>query len=110
MLCGGFKESTDATSEQHAIVEQVKGEILVMLNEKGKGLVGEGLEVKAISFTTQVVAGTNYIMKIAVSQGGAEPFHAHCKIFKPLPHTNQPPTCVDLVYADIDLSTPIAPI
>lgn len=43
-------------------------------------------EFKAISYITQVVAGTNYIIK-AQCDGEV----AHIKIHKPLPHRNAPP-------------------
>lgn len=41
----------------------------------------EPLKVK-----TQVVAGTNYLVKIHIGNGE----HVHSKIFKPLPHTGSP--------------------
>ena len=56
MLCGGFKEIKDASSEEQYVLDQVKGEVLMKLNENGKKLAGDS-EVKAVTFTTQVVAG-----------------------------------------------------
>ncbi len=42
-------------------------------------------ELKAITFTTQVVAGTNYLIEVAA---GEEIYHV--KIYQPLPHTGAP--------------------
>ena len=40
--------------------------------------------VKLLSYKTQVVAGTNYFMKVSVKD---KVFHA--RVFRPLPHTNE---------------------
>merc|ERR1719454_1468282 len=36
---------------------------------------------------SQVVAGTNYFFRISTGTG-----HVHIRVFKPLPHTQQPPS------------------
>ncbi|XP_068122355.1 cystatin-B-like isoform X2 [Hyperolius riggenbachi] len=43
-------------------------------------------EFRVISYTSQVVAGTNYIAKV---QCGPHSF-AHLKVYAPLPHTKKP--------------------
>lgn len=58
---------------------------------------------KAISFTTQVVAGVNYIMKVKCDDQ-----IAHVKVAKPLPHTNQPPFLMN-VEAGHSEESPIVP-
>ncbi len=80
MMCGGFKpDARPATEEEQEILNSVKHAI-------------EGhykrtyADFRAVSFTTQVVAGVNYIMKVK-----ADDEFLHVKIAKPLPHTGQPP-------------------
>jgi hypothetical protein len=43
-----------------------------------------------VTFKTQVVAGTNYMIE---AKSGAEYYHV--KVFKPLPHTQAPATLSD---------------
>lgn len=48
--------------------------------------VGKALsELKALTYRTQVVAGTNYLVE---ADAGGEIFHV--KVFQPLPHTGSP--------------------
>eukprot|EP00913_Durusdinium_trenchii_P020505 g19263.t1 len=44
-------------------------------------------EFTAISYTSQVVAGTNYFVKVKVGDGK----FCHLRVHQPLPHTGQPP-------------------
>lgn len=46
-------------------------------------------EVEVHSYTTQVVAGTRYRLKIRHGDS-----FLHCEVIKPLPHTNSPPFIV----------------
>lgn len=71
----------EATAEIQEICNQVRA----ALEEK----VGKSLgEYVAVVFSSQVVAGTNFFVKIRV--GGDE--HIHVRIFRPLPHTNEGPS------------------
>ena len=59
---------------------------------------------RGLSFTTQVVAGTNYLFKVDV---GGE--YIHVKVHKPLPHTGNPPHLMK-VQGGFELDSPLAPI
>lgn len=57
--------------------------------EKAQASGWNGLfsEFTAVSFTSQVVAGTNYFVKVKVGDGK----YCHLRVHQPLPHTGQPP-------------------
>ncbi|XP_078619933.1 cystatin-B-like [Branchiostoma floridae x Branchiostoma japonicum] len=74
-LCGGANEPEAATEEVQAICDQVKGEV-----EQQAGVTFDIF--RATTFSSQVVAGTNYFIKVDV---GGEKF-VHLKVFKALPH------------------------
>ncbi|CAM9418750.1 unnamed protein product [Phaeothamnion confervicola] len=42
---------------------------------------------RAVSSRRQVVAGTNFLINVDVGKGE----YAHLTVFRPLPHTNEPP-------------------
>merc|ERR1719218_14018 len=48
-------------------------------------------DIEVISYQSQVVAGTNYIIKLKHSTG-----HSEVKVFKPLPHTGKPATVLSI--------------
>jgi cystatin-A/B len=80
MMCGGFKpEARAATEEEQEILNTVKPAVEGHFNRTFA-------DFRAVSFTTQVVAGTNYIMKVK-----ADEEFLHIKIAKPLPHTGEAP-------------------
>lgn len=58
----------------------------------------------ATAFTTQVVAGTNYLFK--VHAGGDD--YLHVKVHKPLPHTGKEPELMT-VKAGLVLNDPLEP-
>jgi hypothetical protein len=75
MMPGGFNQEKDADSHVQEIIDQVKDEIV---SQAG---VGQVPHLKAVKYRTQVVAGTNYIVKC---EAGNQ--HLHVKIHKALPH------------------------
>ncbi|XP_053792480.1 cystatin-B-like [Vidua macroura] len=78
MLCGAPSAARPATDETQRIAEQVKAQ----LEEKE----GKTFDVfNAVEFKTQLVAGTNYFIKVHV---GNEEF-MHLRVFKSLPHENE---------------------
>ena len=57
-----------------------------------------------VDFTTQVVAGIIYLMRVQVD----EDEFLHVKIIKPLPYTNLPPS-VMTVRRGMDVNSPLNP-
>jgi len=55
-----------------------------------------------VQVATQVVAGTNYFVKIEVGSGE----HIHARIFRSLPHAGQPPQ-VHSVQCGLTASDPL---
>ncbi|XP_060054753.1 cystatin-B [Erinaceus europaeus] len=80
MMCGGTSDTRPATEETQALADQVKAQ----LEEKENKKFGM---FKATEFKTQLVAGTNYFIKVQV---GGEEF-LHLRVFQSLPHENKPP-------------------
>ncbi|XP_061861733.1 cystatin-B [Colius striatus] len=79
MLCGGTSAARPATDETQQIADKVKPQI----EEKE----GKTFDVfNAVEFKTQVVAGTNYFIKVHV--GNDE--YVHLRVFQSLPHENKP--------------------
>ena len=74
MMCGGFGQSRPADDEVKAIATEMKQKVEQAL---GKTYT----QFEAVSFTTQVVAGVNYKIKVKV---GDEDY-VHIKVFVPLP-------------------------
>ena len=74
MMCGGFGGPRPADDEVKELVKSVKTQIEAKANAKYNVF-------EAVSFTTQVVAGTNFIVKVKV---GSDQY-IHVKIFRPLP-------------------------
>jgi hypothetical protein len=78
-MMGGFGHGRDADAEDQVILHTVKSEIESHLGNPVK-------ELRALKVTTQVVAGTNYLMKVK-----ADDKIIHVKIHKPLPHRQENP-------------------
>lgn len=84
MMCGGTSDAKPADAEIQAIINEVKGAV--------EDKVGKKLDTYTpVSYKTQVVAGTNYFVKV---NAGDE--HLHLRIFAPLPHTGNPKELADL--------------
>eukprot|EP00898_Chlorokybus_atmophyticus_P005361 jgi/Chlat1/5826/Chrsp4S06361 len=79
-LMGGYNDEKPVTEDVHKLVEQVRGEAENALN-------GPVDKWHPVSYKKQVVAGTNYMVKV---ETGDDKF-AHVTIFEPLPHTGEAP-------------------
>ena len=78
MLPGGFDEVKEIDEETRVLALNMK--------EKAEEMLGETFEVfEPILYTTQVVAGTNYNIKVHI---GDEVF-IHMKVYVPLPVLNK---------------------
>ncbi|XP_055013558.1 uncharacterized protein LOC129410139 [Boleophthalmus pectinirostris] len=77
LIVGGIGESQPADPEVQAICDSVKRDV-----EEKRGEKYETFE--AISYRTQVVAGTNYTVKVHIGENK----HLELVVFVGLPHTN----------------------
>ena len=77
---GGLGEAQPANDDIQKLVNKVKPQLALHAPDH------ESKDLKAISFKSQVVAGTNYFIKV-----NAGDQHLHLKIHEPLPHTRNPP-------------------
>lgn len=79
MLCGGVTAGIKvATPEVTALATKHKADAEAQLNATFS-------QWDVVGFTTQVVAGTNYWLKVQVAADA----YIHMKIYQPLPHTGQ---------------------
>ncbi|XP_028623791.1 cystatin-B [Grammomys surdaster] len=81
MMCGGPSATKPATAETQEIADKVKSQLEEKENQKFNVF-------KAVSFKSQVVAGTNFFIKVDVG----EDKYVHLRVFQPLPHENKPLT------------------
>ncbi|GAV00378.1 hypothetical protein RvY_11236 [Ramazzottius varieornatus] len=81
-IAGGFTGEKPADAETQALADSVRNQVVQQL-----GARDSVRQFKVISVKTQVVAGTNYVMKIRISPKE----YIHVKVFKPLPYTKQKP-------------------
>ena len=78
-MVGGFGDAQEAEDNVKALAKGMK--------EKAEAALGETYgEFEAVKFKTQVVAGTNYLIKVKV--GGDK--YVHLKVHVPLPCKNAP--------------------
>ncbi|XP_004436564.1 PREDICTED: cystatin-A isoform X2 [Ceratotherium simum simum] len=75
MMPGGLTEARPATPDIQEIANEVKSQLEAKTNQTYE-------EFKAVEYKTQVVAGTNYYIKVQVGDNN----YIHLKIFKSLPH------------------------
>ncbi|XP_070598043.1 cystatin-B-like [Erythrolamprus reginae] len=79
MLCGGLSTPKEATAETQQIAQEIKSQ----LEEKEN----RNFDIfDAVLFKAQVVAGTNYFIKIHV--GNDE--YIHVRVYERLPHEKKP--------------------
>ncbi len=74
MMCGGFGNALDANDEVKNMAKEMK-------QQTEQKLGATFTEFEAVKYKTQVVAGTNYLIKVKV---GPEQF-VHIKVWKKLP-------------------------
>jgi len=90
VLVGGFGESHSVTPEVTQLVGKMKERILA--RAQAAGLNSDGSMFEPISYRSQVVAGTNYYVKIRISKTD----YIHVKIFKPLPYSHDEPLILSI--------------
>ncbi|XP_008585101.1 PREDICTED: cystatin-A [Galeopterus variegatus] len=78
MMPGGLTDAKPATPEIQKIADKVKPQLEEKTNETFQ-------EFEAVEYKTQVVAGTNYYIKVRVG----DDCYVHLKVFEPLPGRNQ---------------------
>lgn len=83
-LCGGIAEPKPADEEVQMLVTQMRKHVEEKANKKFD-------DFTAISYATQVVAGTNFFVKVHVGNDEC----VHVRIFRPLPHENRMPEVHD---------------
>ena len=88
MLCGGYGSPKDADEEVQSICDKMKSSVEQRLDKK----LSETFQ--AISYKTQVVAGTNYMIKVHI--GGEE--HINITVYKTLPHAGETLSLTDVEY------------
>ncbi len=87
MLCGGYAADKPATPELQELLDSLKEQVHAQLNTTFSYL-------KALTYQSQVVAGTNYRIKVEVDDGKT----LEVVIYKPLPHTGNPPQLTSAKY------------
>jgi len=73
MICGGTGEAKEATAEVQELVNGLRAE----LEKEVSGNMAPG-NLEATHFKTQVVAGTNYFVRVRDTSGS----HFHLRIYK----------------------------
>ena len=81
-MLGGFGEGHEPDQDQINFVAGLQAEIQTASGDEALELT----QFTPVLIKSQVVAGTNYWVKIQVSDTA----YIHVKIFKPLPHTGAP--------------------
>ncbi|XP_065827449.1 stefin-C-like [Oscarella lobularis] len=82
---GGLSETSDATAEIKAIAEEVKGAAEAKAGQCFSKFV-------ATKYRSQVVAGTNYFIKVDVGDGQ----YVHIRVFQSLPTPEQKVELTDI--------------
>lgn len=74
MMCGGFGEAKPVDDSVKQVANEIKPKVEAALNSKYT-------VYEPVSYKTQVVAGTNFIIKVKVDGDK----YIHIKVFRPLP-------------------------
>ena len=98
MFVGGFGSVSPATDSEQHTADAVRGSVEERLGHPAG-------QYRAISYTSQVVAGANYLIKIQTDQ---EQF-VHAKIHVPLPYRNEPPHLMNISLNETE-DSPLVPI
>ncbi|CBY34098.1 unnamed protein product [Oikopleura dioica] len=77
MMCGGTTDVKPVDDDVRVVFEEIKAELQAQTETTG--------EFEIHGYKTQVVAGTNYFIKCSAAGK-----FVHARVFKPLPHTNEP--------------------
>ena len=70
-LCGGTGDENVATDEVQSLIDSVKAEIVSKIGS-------EPAQFKATHFKTQIVAGTNFFVRVMIGDDK----HIHVRIYK----------------------------
>ncbi|XP_069801657.1 cystatin-A1-like [Dendropsophus ebraccatus] len=81
VMVGGVGAEKPADKEIQAVCDSIKSEFL-----KKSGV--NATTFQAVAYKSQVVAGTNYFVKVSLGGG----HYCHLKIYKPLPYTGGQPS------------------
>ncbi|KAM5335614.1 cystatin-B [Glossophaga mutica] len=79
MMCGGTSATKPATAEIQAIADQVKSQLEEKENKKYPIF-------KAVEYQSQLVAGTNYFIKVQVEDDD----FVHIRVYESLPQEKKP--------------------
>eukprot|EP00992_Anisonema_acinus_P000771 TRINITY_DN10277_c0_g2_i1.p2 TRINITY_DN10277_c0_g2~~TRINITY_DN10277_c0_g2_i1.p2 ORF type:complete len:122 (+),score=37.69 TRINITY_DN10277_c0_g2_i1:54-368(+) len=83
-VCGGVGAAQPVNEEVIAMCNDLK--VSAQDKANASGWNGVFTTFEPISYASQVVAGTNFFVKVKVS----DTQYAHVRIFRPLPHTGAP--------------------
>ena len=81
--CGGLSDARDPSDEVKDMVATFKDDILSRIGKE------ETDTFETVSYASQVVAGTNYFVKVLVNK--TNDTHIHVRVFRPLPYTKKGP-------------------
>lgn len=81
---GGVSDPKPASSEIQTLIESVKPSLEGSISAEKRGRLHP---FKAVSYKTQVVAGLNYFVKVAIDDGKE---YLHLRVFRPLGQDPKP--------------------
>ena len=76
--CGGVGDAKEATPEVQSIIDSLKDSVSSVVSGSKKAKLHP---YKAVSYKTQVVAGTNYFIKVAIDDGNE---YIHLRVHRSL--------------------------